>query len=259
MTAPAQYFALSRRAVLNTLRQPTSVVPSLTFPLLFLALTSAAFDRSTSLPGFPPVDSFLQFVVSTTIVQGALFGSIAAGSDMATDIEGGFFDRLVASPVARTSILVGRLMGSVAFGFTQAWVFFVIASIFGLEVEGGFIAMVLITLAAGVLAGGIGSISVAFALRTGSSEAVRGSFPLLFSLLFLSSAFFPRNLMNGWFRTAADLNPLSHMIEGLRTQVIDGLDLASFGVALAIAASILVVGTSFAGLALRGRLAARHL
>jgi ABC-2 type transport system permease protein len=242
--------------VLGTIRQPTSVIPSLMFPLLFLALSAAAFDRATQLPGFPRVDSFLQFVVSTTIVQGCLFGSIAAGGDMATDIEGGFFDRLVASPVARTSILVGRVMGAVAFGFVQAWVFFGITTIFGLDVEAGLAGMLLISLVGATLAGGFGAIWVAFALRTGSAEAVRGSFPLLFSLLFLSSAFFPRDLMNGWFQTAADLNPLSHLIEGLRAQVIGGLALDEFAIAWGIALGIFAIGTIASSFALRSRLAA---
>ena len=251
-----QYAALSRRAVLNTLRKPTSFVPALTFPLLFLALSSAAFDATTRLPGFPRVDSFLQFVVATTIIQGSLFGSVAAGSDMATDIEGGFFDRLVASPVARTSILVGRVMGSAALAFTQAWLYFAVTSLFGLEVEGGLVGMLMVAVVAAVLGSGIGSVSVAFALRTGSAEAVQGSFPMLFAGLFLSSAFFPRSLMDGWFRDVATVNPLSHLIEGLRAQVISGIELGEFLTALAVAVSIFVVGVAAAAAALRGRLAA---
>ncbi len=79
MSTLDQYRALSRRAVVTTFRQPTSILPAMTFPLLFLALSSAAFERSTNLPGFPPVESFLQFLVATSIVQGTLFGSVAAG------------------------------------------------------------------------------------------------------------------------------------------------------------------------------------
>jgi ABC-2 type transport system permease protein len=250
-----QYVALGRRAVLDTVRKPTSVVPALTFPLLFLALSSAAFDRATSLPGFPPVDSFLQFVVATTIVQGSLFGSVAAGSDMATDIEGGFFDRLVVSPVARTSILVGRVMGSAALGFAQAWIYLGITSLFGLRVEGGVLGMLMIAVVAALLASGIGAVSVAFALRTGSSEAVQGSFPMLFAALFLSSAFFPRSLMDGWFRTVATANPLSHLIEGLRWQVTHGVGATEFLTALAVAGALFALGVGAAGLALRTRLA----
>lgn len=256
--AAAQYAALSRRSLVTTFRQPRSFIPSLLFPLMFLAMSSAAFDRTTELPGFPPADSFLQFLVCTTIVQGALFSSISAGSDMATDIEGGFFERLIASPVARMSILAGRVMGSAVFGFLQAFFYFGIATIFGLHVEGGFAAMLAVALVASVFSAGVGSISSAFAIRTGSSEAVQGAFPLLFAFMFLSSAFFPRSLMNGWFKSVAGLNPLSHMIESLRYQVITGFDAGELMIALVIAGGFFAVGLSLALAALRRRLAMRH-
>jgi ABC-2 type transport system permease protein len=249
-----QYLALSRRAIFTILRQPTSVVPTVMFPLLFLAMSSAAFDRSTSLPGFPVVNSFMDFVITTSIIQGALFGSVAAGSAMATDIEGGFFDRLVAAPTTRISIVAGRITAAAAIGFVQAWLYFGVTSIFGLDVAGGLTAMLMVAITAALLAAGLGSIWVAFALRTGSTEAVQGSFPMLFAALFLSSAFFPRNLMNGWFEAVATINPVSHMIEGLRHQVIEGISFPEFGGALAVVFGILVVGISLSGLALRSRL-----
>jgi ABC-2 type transport system permease protein len=196
----------------------------------------------------------MDFVVTTSIIQGALFGSVAAGSAMATDIEGGFFDRLIAAPTARISIIAGRVTAAAAIGFTQAWLYFGITSIFGLEAAGGLLAMLMVAVTAALLAAGVGSISVAFALRTGSTEAVQGSFPMLFAGLFLSSAFFPRELMDGWFQAVATINPLSHMLEGLRYQVIEGISLSEFGVALAVVGGILAAGTSLSGLALRARL-----
>jgi ABC-2 type transport system permease protein len=255
VTAIRQYLALSRRAIVNTARQPTSIVPALLFPLIFLALTSSAMARTIELPGFPPVESFVQFAIATTILQGALFGATAAGSDMAKDIEDGFFERLVASPVARTSILVGRVAGAAVLGFVQAWLFFGIAALFGTDIAGGLTAMLLISLVAAVAAAGIGSLSMAFGLRSGSSEAVQGSFPLIFVLLFFSSAFFPRGLMEGWFQSVATWNPLSRLIEGLREQVIFGVDIGEFLIALLVASGILLVGVTLAALALRARLA----
>jgi ABC-2 type transport system permease protein len=255
MTAFRQYLALSRRSIVNIVRQPAAVVPAFVFPLLFLALTSASLNRSTQLPGFPQVDSFLQFAIATTIIQGALFGSIAAGADMATDIEHGFFDRLVASPVSRTSILVGRVAGAAVLGFVQALVFFGLTSLFGLNVESGMPGILLVALVAAVISAGIGALAVSFGLRTGSTEAVQGSFPLLFVLMFFSSAFFPRTLMEGWFKTVATYNPISWLIEAARSLVIEGLDIGQFLVALAVAVVIFVLGNLLAGLALRRRLA----
>lgn len=255
MTALDQFFALSRRAIVTTFRQPTAILPAMTFPLLFMALTSAALDRSTNLPGFPQVESFLQFLVATTIVQGTLFGSVAAGTAMATDIENGFFERLIAAPSSRTSILAGRVMGAATLAFVQAWLFMGVALLFGLTVESGFAGMLLIATAAGVLGAGVGAIAMSFALRTGSAEAVQGSFPLLFAGLFLSGAFFPRDLMDGWFKVVAGYNPFTYLIEGLRTLVIDGLDAAHFATALGIAAAFFAAGMLLSGAALRRRLA----
>jgi len=106
-----------------------------------------------------------------------------------------------------------------------------------------------------VFSAGVGSIASSFAIRTGSSEAVQGAFPLLFSLMFLSSGFFPRTLMHGWFKTVAGINPLSHMIEGLRYQIITGFDLGELGTSLALAFAFFLFGLVMATLALRRRLA----
>ena len=138
-TVAAHYAALSRRSITNTIRQPIAIVPAFAFPLMFLALNSAALAESIRLPGFPPVDSFLQFMITTSIIQGGLFGAIAAGSDMARDIEDGFFDRLVATPVSRTSILVARVAGAASLAFVQALVFFLIALPFGLDIEAAIV------------------------------------------------------------------------------------------------------------------------
>lgn len=253
-----QYVSLSRRSISHIIRQPAMVVPSLVFPLIFLAMSSAALDRSTTIPGFPEVGSFAQFAITATIIQGILFGAVMAGTDMARDIEEGFFERLIAAPIARTSIVIGRVAGSALLGLIQAWMFMIVALIFGMTIEGGLVAMALLSLAASLLAAGIASVTVAMGLRTGSSEAVQGSFPLIFVMLFMSSAFFPRDLMEGWFKAVATANPLSHVIEGLREQVIVGVDVSYWLSSLAIAGAIFVLGISLALLALNGRLKASH-
>jgi ABC-2 type transport system permease protein len=199
----------------------------------------------------------MQFVISTTIIQGALFGSVAAGTDMARDIEGGFFERLIASPVARNSIIIGRVMGAALLGFVQAWFYIGVTSLFGLEVQGGILGILEVSLVAATVSAGIGAIAVSFALRTGSAEAVQGSFPMLFAFLFLSSAFFPRDLMGGWFKSVASVNPLSHMIESLRYLVTAGQDMGEFLTAWAIAGGIFVFGVTLSRAALGRRLEAR--
>ncbi|CAN5477143.1 N/A [soil metagenome] len=247
--------ALSRRAVVGLWRQPQVWIPSIVFPLFFAALNTAALNRTTQLPGFPATDSFLDFLFPATITQAVLFGSVGAASELAADIEGGFFDRLVASPTWRTSILVGRLAGGAVLGACQALLFVGVFTLFGAEIKAGLAGLVVLALAAMLLALGVGGLANALALRTGSVESVQSAFPLAFITIFASSAFFPRELMNGWFRGLASANPISWMIEGMRELVLEGFDASAAATALAVPAGITVVTTGIALLALRARLA----
>lgn len=247
---------LARRSIINTARQPQMLVPSLFFPLLFAALNAASFSRTIHLPGFPPVDSFLDFVLATTVVQGVLFGAIGGGSDMAVDIQDGFFDRLVSSPVARSSILIGRLAGAAVLGAFQACIYVAVLMAFGATIKGGVASFLVLVVAAMILAVGIGGFALSIALRTGSSEAVQAFFPVFFITLFLSSAFFPRTLMRGWFQTVAGYNPISWLIEALRGLVIAGFDWSDAVKAVVIGLGLCVVSISVASRSLSRRIAA---
>ena len=248
-----QYAALSGRSIVNIVRSPAEFVPSLTFPLLFLAINTAALTDTTRLPGFPG-DSFLDFAVVGTILQGVLFAAMTPGAHLARDVENGFFERLLSSPVARTSIIVRRLASAALLGFVAVLWFHVVTLPFGLEVAGGLPAVLAIALVCAVLAAGIGALVVALALRTGSSEAVQGSLPLIFVMLFLSSAFFPVAMMSGWFANVAERNPLTWLIDSVRHLVIFGFDWGEVARATTVAAGFLVVGVAVAGAALRARL-----
>lgn len=253
----AQTFALSKRAVLALARQPTLVVPSLMFPLFFLALGTSSFSRATRLPGFPEVDSFLDFALAGAIVQGVLFGSITGATALATEIEIGFFDRLLMTPTSRASILFGRLAGGMAYGAAQTVVFTVVLLPFGLSIKSGIVGFLVIVLGGTLLALAVGAVMSSMAIRTGSSEAVQGAFPLLFTALFFSSAFFPRQTMNGAYKRVADFNPVSHLVEGFRSLVIDGLTWGGVARTVLISATFAVAGMTLALSSLRKRIEAR--
>jgi ABC-2 type transport system permease protein len=253
----AQTAAMSKRAILAVARQPSVVVPSLLFPLFFVALGTSAFSRAVNIPGFPQVDSFLDFALAGAIVQGILFGSTVSATALATDIENGFFDRLLATPTSRTSILVGRLAGAMAYGAFQTALFVVVLLPFGLEVKSGLIGVLLMIVGGLLVALAVGGLMAAMAIRTGSSEAVQGSFPLLFILLFFSSTFFPRETMRGAYRTIADLNPISYLAEGFRALTIEPLDAGAAAETVLIPLGLCVVTLTLALRTLRTRLAAR--
>jgi ABC-2 type transport system permease protein len=232
--------ALARRSVTGTLRTPQALFPSLFFPLVLMAIFTASFGNAPgNIPGFPPVRSFLDFALAGAIVQGILIGGTSAGAAFALDIEGGFFDRLVASPVSRMAILFGRLGGGVTLAMAQTVLFVTVGIVFGARVEGGVAGVLILLLLAALMSVAVSGLGIILALRTGSAEAVQGTFPLFFVLLFFSSAFFPRETMTGWFKAVADVNPISYLVEAMRDLVIDGIaprpTLIGLGVVLALA------------------------
>jgi ABC-2 type transport system permease protein len=252
----AQTSMLARRSIVGTLRQPTVWFPALVFPLLIAAVNSAALGRSTALPGFPPVESFGQFLLVGTLTQGVMFGGIIGGSDVALDIENGFFERLVASPVPRWSILVGRLAGSAVLGAAQAAIFVAVFTLFGAPIEGGIPAVLVLMVMGMLLALAVGGFAASIGLRTGSQEAVQNMFPLLFVLVFFSSAFFPTALMAGWYQWVAERNPITWMIDAARYLVIYGFDARDALQAIGVAAGLALLMVSIATRQFRRRLAA---
>ena len=252
----AQTAAMSKRAIVAVIRQPSIVIPSLLFPLFFVALGTASFSRAIAIPGFPEVDSFLDFALAGAIVQGILFGSTVSATALATDIENGFFDRLLATPSSRTSILIGRLAGGMAYGGFQTLLFILILLPFGLSVKSGPIGVVAMIVGGVLVALTIGALMAALALKTGSSEAVQGAFPLLFILLFFSSTFFPRQTMRGFHRTIADVNPISFLAEGFRSLTIEPLSATALAETLLIPLALAVLTLALSLRTLHNRLAA---
>lgn len=249
-----QCAALSRRSVVATLRQPAAVIPACLFPLLFTAINAAALSDTAKLPGFP-ADSYLQFAVATVIVQGITFAASGAGTDLAVDIQGGFFDRLASSPVSRTAILVGRIAGTATLGAFQVVLFVSLLTIFGAEIKGGIPAVIVLIIGGTLLAIGMGGFSMRIAVTSGSPEVVQAMFPVFFALLFASSAFFPRELMASWFKPVADINPLSYAVEGLRAVVVEGMSVTAVAEAILIPAAIAVVSMTWCVMAFRKRVA----
>lgn len=220
-SAVRQTLALARRSVVGRFRQPAVLAPSFVFPLFFAALSSSSYSRVKNAPGFPKVDSFLQFSLASAIMQAAFFGATSAAADLALDIQQGFWERLIASPVRRTAIVIGRLASSIVVGAVQASAFIVILAIFGVRIRSGPVGIVVLVASAALISLAMSTLMSTFAIKTGSPEVVQGMFPLVFVLMFLSSTFMARELMNGWFRRVVDVNPISYLAEGLRGFVLE--------------------------------------
>jgi ABC-2 type transport system permease protein len=249
-----QIEVLSRRAVIRTARQPANIVFPLVFPMLLLAVNAGGLKAATSLPGFP-TDSFLAFAVAVPFVQGALLATINANVEFARDIQTGFLNRLALTPVRGLVLLVGQLGGLMTIALVQAVFYLVVAFVFGVRlasgVGGAFMLLVLETMIALAFA----SWGSWAALRTGSTEAVQGLFPVFFVFLFMSSMNMPRNLIEAdWFRWVATINPVSYLIEAVRSLVIEGWDWETLLLGFAVAIVLTSIGFALAVRALWRRL-----
>ena len=249
-----QVYVLGRRSVVRTLRQPANVVAPLLFPMFLLAVNSGGLKAETKLPGFP-TDSFVAFALAVPFIQGALFATMNAGTDLARDIQTGFLNRLTLTPMRGIAVLAGQLGGVVVLGLVQAMVYLGVGLAVGVRLASGPLGVLVLFVFALFVTLAFGALGAFAALRTGSGEAVQSLFPAFFVFLFISSMNMPRNLIPiDWFRTAATVNPVSYLIEGVRSLIIVGWDpealALAFGVAGAMAAGALLA----AALSLRTRM-----
>jgi ABC-2 type transport system permease protein len=246
---------LARRSAIRTLRQPAAVVFPLLFPVLLLAVNSGGLRAETRLPGFP-TSSFLSFALAVPFIQGALFATGSAGIDIAKDIQTGFLNRLALTPMRGIALLLGELGGVMGLAVVQALFFLMVGVIFGVRLQSGVAgAFVLIVLAA-LIALAFAAFGAFAALRTGSTEAVNGIFPVFFVFLFISSMNIPRNLMDTtWFRWCATANPVSYLIEAVRSLIITGWNGRALALGFGIAIALVLVGFALASASLGQRLA----
>lgn len=251
-----QLAVLSRRSILGAARQPANWIPGMFFPLMLAAVYSSQFSKAVDLPAFPFEDiSFLEFMLPAAVLQGVSFGSINGGSELALDIENGFMDRLLASPVSRTAILFARLAGSLAYALVLAAFLVLVFVTMGADIAGGLGAVAVLLIASMMLALLLGALAAALALRTGNQEVVQSIFPLIFVLIFVSSAFFPVDLMEGWYGTVAQYNPITWIIDPIRRLVVEEFTWGDAGRALGLSALLATAAIGVALGALKRRMA----
>jgi ABC-2 type transport system permease protein len=249
-----QVGVLARRSMRKTLRQPFQLFPIVFFPIMLLAVNASGLQAATHLPGFP-THSYISFAIAVAFIQGGMFSLINTGTNLAEDIENGFFNRLALTPLRRVSLIGGLLVGVAALGALQSAVYILVGLIAGAHLDAGFGGALVILVLGALTALGFGALGCAAALKTGSGEAVQGLFPLFFVFIFLSSSNLPRELLRtGWFHTVATWNPISYLIEGFRSLFISGWDGTALWRGFAVAIGLTVVSLLAVSGALRTRL-----
>ena len=219
-----------------------------------MAVNAAGLDSSTRLPGFP-TDSFLAFALAVAFIQGALFSTMNAGTDLARDVQTGFVNRISLTALRDWALLAGQLAGVVALGVVQVLFYLAVGLAAGVEFESGPAGVAVLIVYGAIVSLAFGALGAWLAFRTGSGETIQALFPVLFVFLFISSMNTPRDLIGvDWFRIAATLNPVSYMIECVRSLIITGWDWQALGLGFGFVILLGIVAMLLASRALRTRL-----
>jgi ABC-2 type transport system permease protein len=226
--------ALGQRALREAARSPDAIVPTLFIPIFFLVVNTgqAADIFPSSSTDFLEGQGYGAFQLPTTLLLAASFGTAALF--LVEEIEGGYFDKLRATPIPRSSIVMGRLVAEAVKGLLIASVIVLISLPFGISVASGvlgFVLLVGLTALWGVVFTGFMQL---IALKTRSAAATNSGSLIFFPLLFLTPNFVPRDLLTEPMEVAATLNPVTYLMEALRSLILDDLEwseiLPGFGV-----------------------------
>ncbi len=250
-----QVGVLARRSIRGVLSTPAGWMPGIVMPLMLITINSSAMQSSTRIPGFP-ADRFLDFILVLTFMQAALFATSGAGLGLVRDIESGFLDRLALTPMRSGALVIAQIAGAVTVALLSSVLYVAIGLVFGVDFHAGALGIVVLLAISTWTAFSFASIGAWLALRSGESEALQGVFPLLFASLFLSTVNMPRELIQSdWFRAITRVNPVSYMVDGMRSLIITGWDARVLGECLAILGIVSTIGVAGCARALRRRMA----
>lgn len=231
--------SVAGRAIRGIPREPEALVPALIVPIFFFAVNVGALGDISSFAG---VDDFQAFQLPVAIVF-AVTG-VSRASALVTDIQSGYFDRLLVSPVNRYSLLLGLMLADLALVVALSIPVLALGFILGVGFATGPLGVLAFLAIAGMWGLAFTGFPYAIALRTGNPAAVNSSFILFFPFAFLTTTFLPQDALTGWLSTVADYNPVTYLLAGLRALISDGWALGD--VSLAVGAVLLVGSVSFA-------------
>ena len=240
--------AVAVRALRSVTRDAEGVIPPLIFPVFWFAVTVGALQNVAE--GIPGVD-YKAFQLPVAIVF-AVTG-VSRAVTLVTDIQSGYFDRLSMTPVNRQALLLGLMVAD--FALVVALTLPVLAVGFGIGVgfETGPLGVLVFVLIAGLWGLAYAGFPYAIALKTGNPAAVNSSFLLFLPFVFLTTIFLPRDSMTGWMATVTDYNPVTYILEALRSLISEGWDAEALLAGVAAAAAVGVVSMTLALFTLRLR------
>jgi ABC-2 type transport system permease protein len=241
--------AIAGRALRAVPRDTESVVPPIFIALFFFLVNVATLERLTE--GQAASFDYTAFQMPTAILLGVT--GVSRAYALVLDIQNGYFDRLLLTPVRRLAILLGHMAADVTVAFALTVPILVLGFIMGVRFEAGPLGLLLFVAIAGLWNLAFAGFGYAIALKTGNPAAVQSSFLLFFPFLFLTTSYVPRNQLAGWLDTVAGFNPVTYLLEGLRALVLQGWEWGDIAQAMAAVVVVGAISMSMCFAALRGR------
>lgn len=249
---PVHIFLLMMRSLTTILRTPEALIPPVAISIFFLVIYQSTLGKASSfIPGIG--GSYLGFILPLSIVSGSLSGSGIAAQNLVRDIERGYFDKLLLTPVKRAALLFSPILAGAVILGVQSAIVVSVGLLLGLKPATGLPGL-LVVIGLSILLGiGFAGFTVSAALGSGSAAATQGASFLFFPLTFLAPTFVPLALLSGWLAVAAKLNPITYVMEAMRALLNTGWDWEAIGISI-LACLLLATATyTLSAFALRVR------
>jgi ABC-2 type transport system permease protein len=219
-----QALVLGRRALLEAWRTPEALVPTLFIPLFFLVVNVGQAGKifPAASTGFLHGQGYGAFQLPSSLLLAGSFGTAALF--LVEDIEGGYFDKLRATPIPRTAIVLGRLIAELAKGVLIATLVTLLGLIFGISIASGVLGFLLLVALTALWSVVFVGFMQLIALKTRSAAATNSGGLIFFPLLFLTPNFVPRDMLTRPMEIAATINPVTYVMEALRSLILVDLD-----------------------------------
>jgi ABC-2 type transport system permease protein len=242
--------AIAGRALRGIPRDATAVVPPVLIALFFFVVNIGTLQRLTqhNIAGF----NFKAFMMATAILLGVT--GVSRAPALVLDVENGYFDRLLLTPVRRLAILLGHMLADVTVACSLTIPIVILGLLLGVRFHAGPAGVLAYIVLAALWSLAFAGFGYAIALKTGNPAAVNSAFLLFFPFLFLTSSYVPRSQLTGWLNTVAAWNPVTYLLAGLRSLTMQGWRWGELGQALAAVAIVALVSMTLCFAALRGRL-----
>lgn len=219
-----QIWLVTWRRLTTIFRTPVALFPPLAISIFFLVIYESTLGGAAAFIPDLSGNSYLGFILPLSIVSSSLSGAGIAAQNMVRDIESGYFDKLLLTPISRAALLLGPILAGALILGIQASIVIGVALIMGLESATGFAGLLLVIGLAILLGTGFAGFTVSAALGSGSAAATQGASFIFFPLTFLTASFVPLDLLDGWLKTAATYNPITYVLEAMRATLNTGWD-----------------------------------